>query len=77
MKKLAIDLRYPAYTGLPIEHIEEGGDIAAFLDREVERYRGQLERYARVVRALDPRPIRLALYYPRVDEGWRAWDAPC
>ena len=55
----------------------EGGEVAAFLDREVERYRDQLERYARVVRALDPRPIRLALYYPRVDDGWRAWDAPC
>ena len=30
----------------------------------VERYRDQLERYARFVRALDARPIRLALYYP-------------
>ena len=55
----------------------EGGEVGAFLDREVERYRDQLERYARIVRALDPRPIRLALYYPRVDDGWRAWDAPC
>jgi ATP-dependent helicase/nuclease subunit A len=55
----------------------EGGDVDAFLDREVERYREQLERYARIVRALDSRPIRLALYYPRVDDGWRAWDAPC
>jgi hypothetical protein len=55
----------------------EGGEVGAFLDREVERYRDQLEQYARIVRALDPRPIRLALYYPRVDDGWRAWDAPC
>jgi ATP-dependent helicase/nuclease subunit A len=55
----------------------EGGERGAFLDREVERYREQLERYARIVRALDPRPIQLALYYPRVDDGWRAWDAPC
>ena len=44
----------------------EGGAVDAFLEREVERYRGQLERYARVVRALDARPIRLALYYPLV-----------
>jgi ATP-dependent helicase/nuclease subunit A len=53
----------------------EGGDAAAFLDREVERYRGQLDRYARIVRGLDARPIRLALYYPLVEEGWREWPA--
>ena len=47
----------------------EGGDTAAFLAREEERYRPQLERYARIVRALDPRPIRLALYYPLVAQG--------
>ena len=29
----------------------EGGDIAAFFDNERERYRGQLERYARLMRA--------------------------
>ena len=40
---------------------------------EVERYRGQLERYARIVRALDARPIRLALYYPLREGGWREW----
>jgi len=51
----------------------EGGAVDAFLAREVERYRGQLERYARIVRALDARPIRLALYYPLVDGGWREW----
>jgi ATP-dependent exoDNAse (exonuclease V) beta subunit len=54
----------------------EGGDPAAFLDREEERYRGQLERYARLVRELDPRPIRLALYFPLVDGGWREWAFP-
>ncbi len=51
----------------------EGGDVDAFLDREVERYRGQLERYARFVRALDARPIRLGLYFP-LQGGWREWD---
>ncbi len=51
----------------------EGGDPAAFLAREEERYRAQLERYARIVHALDPRPIRLALYYPLVESGWREW----
>jgi len=51
----------------------EGGDSAAFLDREVERYRAQLAQYARIVSALDPRPIRLALYFPLVERGFREW----
>ncbi|CAN5763260.1 hypothetical protein BH11GEM2_BH11GEM2_28420 [soil metagenome] len=29
MSAMAIDLRYPAYTGLPAEHFKEGGDVAA------------------------------------------------
>jgi ATP-dependent exoDNAse (exonuclease V) beta subunit len=51
----------------------EGGDTPAFLAREQERYSAQLERYARIVRELDARPIRLALYYPLVEAGWREW----
>ena len=51
----------------------EGADPAAFLDREQDRYGPQLTRYARIVRALDARPIRLALYYPLVRGGWREW----
>ena len=51
-----------------------GGDVAAFLDREQERYRGQLEQYAALLRALDPRPIRLGLYFPLLN-GWREWAA--
>jgi ATP-dependent exoDNAse (exonuclease V) beta subunit len=49
----------------------EGGDAATFLDREVERYRGQLARYARMLQRLDPRPVRMALYYPLIDNGFR------
>ncbi len=52
----------------------EGADIDAFLDREQERYRPQLERYAALMRALDDRPIRLGLYFPLLN-GWREWDA--
>ncbi len=51
----------------------EGAAPEAFLDREQERYAPQLARYARIVRGLDPRPIRLALYYPLVRGGWREW----
>jgi hypothetical protein len=51
-----------------------GGDVEAFLDQEVERYRPGLERYARLVGAIDSRPIRLALYHPMLG-GWREWAA--
>ena len=51
----------------------EGADVGAFLDGEVERYRGQLERYARFVRALDARPIRLGIFHPLLG-GWREWE---
>jgi len=50
----------------------EGGDIDSFLDRERERYRPQLERYAALMRARDERTIRLGLYFPLLG-GWREW----
>jgi ATP-dependent exoDNAse (exonuclease V) beta subunit len=50
----------------------EGGDLDAFLDREQARYREQLERYAKILARLDPRPVRLALYFPLL-HGWREW----
>jgi ATP-dependent helicase/nuclease subunit A len=53
----------------------EGGDREAFLDRERERYRAQLEGYARVVGDMEDRPIRLALYFPLL-RAWREWAAP-
>ncbi|HVY66250.1 MAG TPA: UvrD-helicase domain-containing protein [Gammaproteobacteria bacterium] len=52
----------------------EGGDLAAFLDSEVERYRPQLERYARALAAVDTRPIHLGLYFPLLAE-FRSWPA--
>jgi ATP-dependent exoDNAse (exonuclease V) beta subunit len=49
----------------------EGGDREAFLDRELERYRGQLERYAQALKLLEPeRPLRVGLYFPVLD-AWR------
>ena len=50
----------------------EGGDIEGFLDRECERYRPQLERYAELMSAMDDHPIRLGLYFPAL-RGWREW----
>jgi ATP-dependent exoDNAse (exonuclease V) beta subunit len=52
--------------------IHEGADPEGFLDREVERYRPQLERYARLLSRLEARPTRLALYFPLM-RGWREW----
>ena len=52
----------------------EGAGLDAFLDRERERYAVQLEAYAAAMRALDPRPIRLGLYFPLFG-GWREWQA--
>jgi ATP-dependent exoDNAse (exonuclease V) beta subunit len=60
----------------------EGGDVAAFFDNERERYRGQLERYARLMQAggapqgdllRGAQRIRLGLYFPLLG-GWREWD---
>ncbi|MGH8621092.1 MAG: PD-(D/E)XK nuclease family protein, partial [Burkholderiales bacterium] len=55
--------------------MHEGADVEAFLDREQERYRGQLEHYAALMREIDSRPIRLGLYFPLLN-GWREWARP-
>lgn len=53
--------------------IHTGGGVDEFLDREQERYRGQLERYAGIMRKMEERPIRLGLYFPLLG-GWRDWS---
>ncbi len=49
-----------------------GGDTETFLDTEVDRYRHQLETYARAMRLIDPRPVRVGLYFPLL-RAFRAW----
>jgi ATP-dependent helicase/nuclease subunit A len=49
-----------------------GGDLEGFLDREVQRYRPQLERYGRLAQRLGPEPVRLGLYFPLMG-AWREW----
>ena len=44
-----------------------------FLDRELLRYRAQLDTYARIVAQMDARPIKLGLYFPLL-QGWREWE---
>jgi ATP-dependent exoDNAse (exonuclease V) beta subunit len=50
----------------------EGAGLEEFLDRERERYRPQLERYAQLLRGLGDEPIRLGLYFPLLS-AWREW----
>lgn len=49
------------------------GDIEGFLKDEEDRYREQMEGYARAMQKLDSRPIMLGLYYPMF-RGWREWS---
>jgi ATP-dependent exoDNAse (exonuclease V) beta subunit len=51
----------------------EGGSLEAFLNNEQARYRPQLENYARLMSHLDPRPIRMGLYFPML-QAWREWN---
>jgi len=55
--------------------LHEGGSAEEFLDREAERYRAQLERYAALLGRTERRPIRMGLYFPLM-AGWREWGAP-
>jgi ATP-dependent exoDNAse (exonuclease V) beta subunit len=50
-----------------------GGNLEEFLDREVDRYRPQLYRYAQFARMLGPEPVRVGLYFPLMG-AWREWE---
>ncbi|GMT41440.1 MAG: ATP-dependent helicase [bacterium] len=49
-----------------------GSGLDEFLDREQDRYRPQLERYAEAISRQEERSVRLALYFPLM-QGWREW----
>ena len=51
----------------------EGAGLDEFLDREQQRYRPQLEKYAALIGRLGPEPVRLGLYFPLLS-GWREWS---
>lgn len=42
----------------------EGGDLAGFLEQEMQRYRPQLFDYLSLAATLGPEPVRAALYFP-------------
>jgi len=48
----------------------QGSDLEAFLDNELQRYRSQLEAYARWFAQSEGRPVRAALYFPLLG-AWR------
>jgi len=50
----------------------EGAGRERFMDSEQQRYKAQLDIYARAIRAMAPGPIRLGLYFPML-AGWREW----
>jgi len=50
-----------------------GGGVEEFLEREVERYRGQMQRYAVFARRLGPEPVRVGLYFPLM-RAWKEWE---
>lgn len=50
-----------------------GGGLEAFLEREQQRYSLQMARYARLMRQLDGRRVRLGLYFPMIG-AWRQWE---
>jgi len=51
----------------------EGSDMDAFLNREQQRHRDQLEKYADLMRTMDDGQIKLGLYFPLL-RGWREWS---
>nr|CRH04805.1 Putative ATP-dependent deoxyribonuclease (subunit A) [Candidatus Magnetococcus massalia] len=52
--------------------IHHGASVDGFLAEEVVRYRQQLEKYGRIVAAMEERPIHLGLYFPLL-QAWRWW----
>ncbi|HIJ83161.1 MAG: UvrD/REP helicase [Magnetococcales bacterium] len=50
----------------------EGGDKEGFLANEKIRYQAQLDLYARLIDAMEDRPIRLGLFFPLMD-SWLEW----
>ncbi len=50
----------------------QGGGLAAFLDSEQERYQPQLQRYAQVMQLMEQREVKMALYFPMMQQ-WREW----
>ena len=53
--------------------MHDGPGVHEFLDRELERYRSQLNNYAAFFRTFEKKSIHLGLYFPMLRE-WRTWE---
>lgn len=49
-------------------------NLTLFLQEQKQMYMPQLERYAQLMKKISPHPIKLALYFPLLDE-WIEWNA--
>lgn len=63
-KRWIIDYKTSTHTG---------GGLDEFLDREQERYQGQMNRYAQVFGLMEKCEVRLGLYFPLLG-SWREWE---
>ena len=48
--------------------VHEGGDLAGFVQQEIERYRPQLRKYAAIYSALTNAAVKTGLYFPMLTE---------
>jgi ATP-dependent helicase/nuclease subunit A len=51
----------------------DGGNLSAFIDNEVERYRMQVNNYGKVLSKTSNLPINLCIYFTMHDE-FRSWS---
>lgn len=51
----------------------EGADLAGFVAQERQRYAAQIAAYRGIMRRLDPRPLRAALYLPLIEDPRLRW----
>ena len=49
-----------------------GEELETFLEAQQKEYEAQLNNYAKIFKAVEDRPISLALYFP-FEGGWKAW----
>jgi ATP-dependent helicase/nuclease subunit A len=78
LSEVVIDRTFIDETGvrwiIDYKTSEPSGAVENFLAAEQERYRQQLERYARLMVQQEDRPIRLGLYFPLLGE-WCEWGS--
>lgn len=47
--------------------------LSAFLQHEQKKYQQQMWYYFQAMREIDPRPIRMGLYFPMIP-AWHEWE---